>query len=103
MKKALFLLLTGLCLIVALSTPAAAQWFHRLGHVGKSKTKKAEHSTKHVKRRDKQKSKKRNPNHDERRRRQEAQRQEKRRAEGPRTQPAAIESETTPEPRKSNS
>ena len=53
MKEALFLLLTGLCLILALSAPAAAQWFHRLGHVGKSKTKQTEHSSKHVKRRDK--------------------------------------------------
>ena len=87
MKRALLLLIASLCLLLASNAPVEAQWFHRIGHVAKSGTKKAEHSSKHVKRRDKQKTRKRNPNHDERRRRREAKRQEKRRAEGPRLQP----------------
>ena len=96
MKKALLLLVASLLLVLSSIAPAAAQGFHRIGHVGKSDTKKAEHSSKRVGHRDKQKPKKRNPNHDERRRRKEAKRQEKRRAEGPRIQPeAATESEKT--------
>ena len=95
MKKTLLVLAAGLLLVLASIAPAAAQWFHRIGHVAKSGTKKAEHSNKGLKHRERQKSKRRNPHHDERRRRREAKRQEKRRGEGPRTQPAAA-----PEPEK---
>jgi len=95
MKKSLLLLVVSLFLVLGSSRSAAAQWFHRIGHVSGSHTKKAEHSTKSVKHRDKQKIKKRNPDHDERRRSKEAKRQEKRRAEGPRLQPEAPESEKT--------
>ena len=90
MKKTLLLLASGLLLVLVSAAPVAAQWFHRIGHVSKSRTKKAEHSDRHVKHRDKQKTKKRNPDHDERRRRQESKRQAKRRAEGSNTLPAAT-------------
>ena len=95
MKKNLFLLFASLLLVMVSAAPAAAQWFHRIGHVGKSKTKKSEHTNKRLQHGDKHKTKKRNPNHDERHRRKEAQRQEKRRAEGPRLLPAATEPEKT--------
>ena len=98
MKKTLLLLVASLSLLLATAAPASAQWFHRIGHVGKSKTKKAEHSNKRLKHHDKQKTKKRNPDHDERRRRKEARRQQKRREEGPRLAPVTPE----PEPEKSN-
>ena len=100
MKKPLLLLLASLLLVLTSVAPAAAQWFHRIGHVSKSKTKKSEHTNKRLKHADKHKTKKRNPKHDERRRRKEAQRQEKRRAEGPRLQPATKEPEAAPEPEK---
>jgi hypothetical protein len=93
MKRNLFLLLTGLLLVMVSAAPSAAQWFHRIGHVSKSKTKKSEHSNKGIKHSARHKTKKRNPDHDARRRRKEAKRQEKRRAEGPRLLPAASEPE----------
>lgn len=100
MKKILLLLTTSLLLALTCVAPAAAQWFHRIGHVAKSKTKKSEHSNKGVKHASKHKTKKRNPKHDERKRRKEARRQEKRRAEGPRLLPATKEAEAAPEPDK---
>jgi hypothetical protein len=100
MKKILFLFVTSLLLALASTAPAAAQWFHRIGHVAKSKTKKSEHSNKGVKHAGTHKPKKRNPKHDERKRRKEAKRQEKRRAEGPRLLPAAKEPEAASEPEK---
>ncbi|MET4073460.1 hypothetical protein [Hymenobacter sp. UYCo722] len=95
MKNPLLQFVTSLFLLLASVSPTTAQWFHRIGHVSKSQTKKSEHSNKGVKHSAKHKTKKRNPDHDERRRRKEAKRQEKRRAEGPRLLPAA-----TPEPEK---
>lgn len=100
MKKTLILLVASLLLVLTSVAPAAAQWFHRIGHVNKSKTKKAEHTNKRLKHAAKHKTKKRNPKHDERQRRKEAKRQEKRRAEGPRLLPAAKEAEAAPEPAK---
>src|SRR6476469_10495045 len=100
MKKTLLLLVTSLFLALASAAPAAAQWFHRIGHVAKSKTKKSEHSNKRLKHANKHKDKKRNPKHDERRRRKEAKRQEKRRADGTRLPPVATEPEASPEPEK---
>ena len=100
MKKPLLLLVASLLLVLNSVAPAAAQWFHRIGHVSKSKIKKSEHSNKHVKHGEKHKTKKRTPKHDERQRRKEAKRQEKRRAEGPRLLPATKEAEAAPEPAK---
>ena len=97
MKKPLLLLTISLLLALTAAAPAAAQWFHRIGHVNQSKTKKYEHSNKRVKHGEKHKTQKRNPKHDERRRRQEAKRQEKRRAEGPRLQPETKEIKAAPE------
>ena len=100
MKKTLLLLLASLLLVLTSVAPAAAQWFHRIGHVSKSKTKKSERSNKGVKHSAKHKTKKRNPNHDEGRRRKEVKRQEKRRADGPPLLREAPEPATTPEPEK---
>ena len=100
MKKTLLLLLASLLLVLISVAPAAAQWFHRIGHVSKSKTKKSEHSNKGIKHSAKHKTKKRSPNHDEGRRRKEAKRQEKRRTDGPRLQREATESAATPEQEK---
>ncbi|GAB3669668.1 hypothetical protein GCM10027594_34430 [Hymenobacter agri] len=101
MKKPLLLLFASLLLVLTAAAPAAAQWFHRIGHVNKSKTKKSEHSNKRLKHADKHKTKKRNPKHDERQRRKEAKRQAKRRAEGPRLLPPdAKEPDAAPEPDK---
>ena len=100
MKRTVLLLVTSLLLALTSIAPAAAQWFHRIGHVSKSKTKKSEHTNKGVRHGEKHKTKKRKPDHDEGRRRKEARRQEKRRAEGPRLQPAANEPEITPESKK---
>ena len=97
MKKTLLLLVASLLLVLTSVSLAAAQWFHRIGHVSGSHTKKTEHSNKGLKHHDKQKTKKRRPDHDERQRRKEARRQEKRRAEGPRIQPETTEpKKTTP-------
>ncbi|WP_305032498.1 hypothetical protein [Hymenobacter convexus] len=74
--------------------PASAQSFHRFGHANRSHTKKAEHSNKHVKHRDKKKVKKKKPENDKSRRRKEAKLQKERRAEG-----VAIPEATEPEPK----
>ncbi len=100
MKKNALLLVVSLVFILSSVAPAAAQWFHRIGHVSKSKTKKSEHSNKSIKYGEKHKTNKRKPDHDERRRRREAKRQEKRRAEGPRPQQAAPEPQAAPKSEK---
>ena len=100
MKKSFLILLASLLLVLTAVAPAAAQWFHRIGHVSKSKTKKSEHVNKRLKHADKHKTKKRNPRHDERQRRQEAKRQEKRRAEGPPLLREPKETGGAPEPEK---
>jgi hypothetical protein len=82
MKKSLLLLLASLLLLLTSPAPASAQMFHRLGHANRSRTKKAEHSNKHVKHRDKKKVKKKKPENDKSRRRKEAKLQKERRNDG---------------------
>ena len=100
MRKSFFILLAGLCLVLAASAPAAAQWFHRIGHVSKSRTKKAEHSNKNVKHASSHKTLKRKPTKDEGYRHRELKRQEKYRAENAgrpleASKPEAVEPEKT--------
>jgi Skp family chaperone for outer membrane proteins len=73
MKKALLLLFAGLLLVLISLAPAAAQQFHRFGHANRSKTLKPQHSSRHVKHRDKTKKvKKRKPENGEKRRHKQA-------------------------------
>ena len=100
MRKPLLFLFTSLCLVLAASAPAAAQWFHRIGHVSKSRSKKAEHSDKNVKHAGTHKTKKRKSTKNEGYRHRELKRQEKLRAENAgrpleATEPAAAEPEKT--------
>ena len=102
MKKSLLFLSIILCLVLVSSGPAAAQWFHRIGHVSKSRTKKVEHSDKHVKHASTHKTKKRKPTKNEGYRHRELKRQEKLRAENAgrpleATRPAAGEPAAEPE------
>ncbi len=76
MKKILLLLLVGVLMLVS-RAPAAAQSFHRIGHANRSHTIKSERSNKHVKHRDKQKTKKGKPDNGEGRRHKQAKGQEK--------------------------
>ncbi|MFD2717325.1 hypothetical protein ACFST9_01265 [Hymenobacter monticola] len=93
MKKSLLLLLASLLLVLTSPAPANAQMFHRLGHANRSRTKKAEHSNKHVKHRDKKKVKKKKPENDKSRRRKEAKLQKERREDGGRIPAEATEPE----------
>ncbi|MBF9220807.1 hypothetical protein [Hymenobacter ruricola] len=77
MQKALLLLLAGTLLVLTSLAPASAQGFHRFGHANRALTKKKEHSTKHVKHRDKTKKvKKRKPKNGEEKRHKQAKQQE---------------------------
>ncbi|UOQ99768.1 hypothetical protein MUN81_09775 [Hymenobacter sp. 5317J-9] len=77
MKKALLLTLASVLLFLISLGPVAAQGFHRFGHANRSLTKKKEHSSKHVKHRDKTKKvKKRKPENGEKRRHKQAKQQE---------------------------
>ena len=93
MQKALLLLLASLLLTLITLGQASAQSFHRFGHANRSHTKKAEHSNKHVKHRDKKKVKKKKPENDKSRRRKEAKLQKERRAEGGSIPSEAVEPE----------
>jgi hypothetical protein len=95
MKKPLLLLFAGLLLVLISLSPAAAQRFHRIGHANRSHTIKPEHTNKHIRHRDKQKTKKHKPDNGESRRHKENKRQEKRRAENPVPTLEATEPEKT--------
>ena len=99
MQKALLLLLACVLLVLISLGPAAAQSFHRFGHANRSHTKKAEHSNKHVKHRDKKKVKKKKPENDKSRRRKEAKLQKERRESGGNIPSESTEPEKT-EPEK---
>ena len=101
MKKSLLILFVGLCLVLVSSAPAAAQWFHRIGHVSKSRTKKSEHADGRVKHASAHKTKKRKSTKDEGYRHRELKRQAKLRGENAGRMPEATEPEpvnTAPEP-----
>ena len=81
MRKFRLAVFISLCVVLVSGAPAAAQGFHRIGHVNKSHTKKAEHSDKNVKHASPHKTKKRKPVNDEGYRHRELKRQEKLRGE----------------------
>ena len=62
----MLLLVARLLLVLASVATAAAQWFHRIGRVSKSRTMEAEYSNQGIKHHDKQKTKKRSPDPDAR-------------------------------------